>query len=213
MGNETPLPAQTAKELEAAIEAVIAENSEPPERIDELSRKAFEALSGGVVRPKHAEEAMLRSDDFATLRFGDAPDLHLATKRVRENNFVVLAIGSSLNQTTVLQAAYRLYGSEIEVAELVDHAPLAFHTLLERFGNRFQSQPLGVLFVPSLSLPIQGGPQRTLEVGLGIDMSPGSHWALNTAARQVGDRLELSWPFVIDLVSYEAAARANGWND
>lgn len=210
MSHEQPFEVQTSEELAAAIEAATAsEDSPPPGKIDQLSRQSFDELSGGVVRAKHAEEAMLNPDQFAILRFGDAPDLYLSTKRV--SSFVVIAIGAGFNQKTVVQAAYRLYGDEKEVEELTGSAPLAFRTLLEQFGNRFGSKGREVLFVPVLSAPIRETPEKTIEAALNLDMSAESHWGAHVAARQNGGQLELSWPFVIDLIRYKAVARACGW--
>jgi len=213
MAQEQPLDVQTSDELDAAIEAVTAiDNGQPPGKIDELSREAFDELSGGVVRAKHAEEAMLHPDDFTTLRFGDCPDLYLATKRVQAgSDFVVLAIASRFNQTTVMQAGYRLYGNGAEVTALTASASLSFRVLLERFGRGFESEGRRVLFVPVLSVAATEDTQQVIGTALDFDMSPDAHWGAHVAARQAGDQLELSWPFVVDLARYRSAAQAQGW--
>ncbi|HMJ07173.1 MAG TPA: hypothetical protein VK474_13015, partial [Chthoniobacterales bacterium] len=122
-----------------------------------------------------------------------------------------LAIASKFNQTTVMQGAYRLYGDGPEVAGLTESASLSFRVLLERFGRRFELERRDVFFAPVLSVAATENQQQAIATALDLDMSPDSHWGAHVAARQTGDQLELSWPFVVDLARYKSAAQAQGW--
>lgn len=198
---------QTPAELAEALRVITAVDPAPP-ATPEIG-DSFEEMSLGIVRRAHAMDALSNPDGSVVFEYQDARMAVVTQARTTPNGaFVLLVLVNDVpSKKGMVPGAFRLYGTEAEVAELAGDARASFQAFLERYAIPFASAGRQVLFLPVLNFPVVGG---TLDIpaAFGLSMTPDAKWTVSATYRVSADQATALWPFVLDVSHYEADVKA-----